>query len=142
MNLTLPLTTRPIRMTRHLCVCFAVMLLGRLVAAQASDVAGTWRGESLCATEASACHNEKVVYYIKDVADRPAAVMIQADKIVDGKAITMGTGEWQYDRVAHSLEWRSPRQVWHLQVNGNWIEGTLTLEDKTVFRKMTLKKDE
>jgi hypothetical protein len=82
------------------------------------------------------------VYYIKDVPGRPDVVVIQADKIVDGKAVTMGTGEWQYEQARHRLEWRSPRQVWELNVAGNRIEGALTMSDKTVFRKMTLTKDE
>jgi len=131
-------------MTRITAFCLsAAALLGmRVLAAEVSGVAGTWRGESLCATDASACHNEKVVYYIKDVPDRPNVVVIQADKIVDGKAITMGTGEWQHDRAQHTLEWRSSRQVWLLKLTGNRIEGTLRLADGSVFRRMTLAKDE
>jgi hypothetical protein len=34
-----------------------------------------------------------------------------------------------------------PRQVWLLTVNGDRIEGKLTLADGMVFRKMTLQKD-
>jgi hypothetical protein len=112
------------------------------LAAEASGVAGTWRGESLCATDTSACHNEKVVYYIKDAHGRPDVVVIQADKIVDGKAITMGTGEWHYDRTQYTLEWRSPPQVWLLKISGHRMEGTLTMADQTVFRKIALQKDE
>jgi hypothetical protein len=93
-------------------------------------------------TDTSACHNESVVYYVKDVPDRPEVVLIQADKIVDGKAVTMGTGPWQHDRARQTLEWRSPQHVWLLKITGNRMEGTLTLADKTVFRKMTLAKDE
>jgi hypothetical protein len=111
----------------------------RLVWAQTPSVAGIWRGESACMTDTS-CRNETVVYYIKNVPDRPDLVIIQADKIVEGKAITMGTGQWQYDRTQHTLEWRMPQQVWLLKVTGNRIDGTLTLSDKTVFRKMTLEK--
>jgi len=107
----------------------------------ASEVAGTWRGESLCVTAAPSCHNESVVYYIKDVPGRPDLVMIQADKIVDGKAVTMGTGQWNYDQTRHTLEWPSPQRVWTLTISGERIEGILTLADQTVFRKMTLKKD-
>jgi hypothetical protein len=81
------------------------------------------------------------VYYIEDVPNRPDLVTIRADKIVDGKAITMGTGQWTHDRALHTLEWRTSERVWMLVVNGNRIDGTLTLADKTVFRKMTLKKD-
>ena len=124
-------------------VCSISMLLLFVQAGSAaSSVAGAWRGHSICATDAPACHNESVVYYIKDVPDRPDVVLIQAGKIVDGKAITMGTGLWQHDRAQHTLEWRTPKQVWFLKINGNRIEGTLTLADKTVVRKMTLDKDE
>jgi hypothetical protein len=131
-------------MTRTLVLCLlAAPALGpRVLAADASGVAGTWRGESLCAIDASGCHNEKVVYYIKDVQGRPDVVVIQADKIVDGKAITMGTGEWHYDRTQYTLEWRSPPQVWLLKISGHRMEGTLTMADQTVFRKIALQKDE
>jgi hypothetical protein len=105
-------------------------------------VAGTWRGESLCTTAAtSSCHNETVVYTIADVPNRPNLVNIRADKIVDGKAVTMGTGQWTLDQTHHTLEWRTSRQVWSLVIDGRRIEGTLTLADKTVVRKMTLTKD-
>jgi hypothetical protein len=116
-------------------------LAGLVAAEEVSGVAGTWRGESVCAPQPSGCHNETVTYYIKDIPHRSDVVVIQADKIVDGKPITMGTGEWQYDRGRQTLEWRMPQRVWLLNVNGNSIEGTLKLADGTVVRKMTLKKD-
>jgi hypothetical protein len=118
-----------------------LLILAANSAPAQSTVAGTWRGESVCVTEASACRNENVVYYIKDVADRPGVVLIQADKIVDGKAVTMGTGEWRHDRDRHTLEWHTGQGVWLLTISGNRMEGTLTLADKTVFRKMMLEKD-
>jgi len=103
---------------------------------------GTWRGQSICATDAPACHNETVVCYIKQIPNRTDVVFIQADKLVDGKAITMGAGEWQYRATQRSLELKMPRQVWLLNISGNRIEGTLTLADKTIFRRMTLSKDQ
>lgn len=78
------------------------MFSARLMSAEASGVASTWRGKSVCVTDAPACHNESVVYYIKDILDRPDLVLIQADKIIDGKAVTMGTGQWHYDRAQHT----------------------------------------
>jgi hypothetical protein len=119
----------------------ALALGARLLSAEAPSVAGTWRGESVCVTDTSACHNESVVYYIKDVPDQPDLVLIQADKIVAGKAITMGTGQWQHDRAQRTLEWRTGQQVWLLKIAGNRMDGTLTLADQTVFRKMTLEKE-
>jgi hypothetical protein len=113
-----------------------------LASAEASGVAGTWRGESVCTTNAPACRNESVVYYVEDIPDRPDFVIIKADKIVNGKPITMGTSEWQHVRAQHTLEWRTPEQVWLLKVIGNRIEGTLIRADKAVFRKITLEKNE
>jgi len=114
---------------------------GSLFAAS-SDVVGTWRGSSVCADARPACHDESVVYYIRDVPDHPELVVIRADKIVDGKAITMGTGQWQYSRTRQTLEWRMPQQVWLFTVDGKRIDGTLTLADGTVVRKMSLQKDQ
>jgi len=118
------------------------MLSVRLASAEASGLAGTWRGDSVCATEASACHNERVVYYIKNVPNHSDLVFIQADRIVDGKPVTMGTGQWQYDRVRSTLEWRMPRQVWLLKITRSRMEGTLKLTDGTVLRNMTLEKEQ
>jgi hypothetical protein len=105
------------------------------------QIAGTWRGESLCASNRTACVDEKVVYYISAMAEHPGVVSIRADKIVNGQAITMGTGEWKYDTEHHALIWETPRQTWLLKVEADTIEGTLTLADNTVVRRMTLKKD-
>jgi hypothetical protein len=127
---------------RHRCLvilgCAGILAAGPLLA---SDIAGTWRGRSVCVTHAPACHNEDVIYYIKEMPDRVDVVHIQADKLVDGQAVTMGAGPWQYDREQHTLEWRTPQQVWLLKIAGTRIEGTLTLADKTIFREVKLEKD-
>ena len=112
----------------------------RLLSSEAPEVIGAWRGESVCVTDAVACRNETVVYYISNSPDGPDRVVIRADKIVDGKAITMGTGPWEYDHAQQTLKWSSPRQVWLLKITGKRIEGTLTLADQTVFRKVGLEK--
>lgn len=82
------------------------------------------------------------MYYIKNVPNHPDLVFIQADRIVDGKPVTMGTGQWQYDRVRSTLEWRMPRQVWLLKITRSRMEGTLKLTDGTVLRNMTLEKEQ
>jgi len=119
-----------------------VFVSTRPASATASGLAGAWRGDSVCVIEASACHNERAAYHIRDVTNSPNLVSIQADKIVEGKPITMGTGEWQYDRVKSTLEWRMPKQVWLLKITGSRMEGTLKVTNGTVLRKMSLKKDE
>lgn len=115
------------------------MFIGPVVSATRS-VVGIWRGESMCTSTASTCTDETVVYDVKEVQERPDVVTITASKIVNGKSVTMGSGPWQFDRSRGTLEWRTSRQVWLLKVEGDRIEGTLTLADQTVFRKMSLKK--
>ena len=122
------------------CLLMAYSFVGTEMSAETSAVAGEWHGQSVCVTEASACRNETVVYYVSDIPDRPDVVTIRADKIVDGKAITMGTGEWHYDRSQPKLEWATSQQTWVLRINGSRIDGTLTLANGTLLRKMTLEK--
>jgi hypothetical protein len=82
-----------------------------------------------------------VAYYIKQAPNRSDVVIIQADKIVNGKPVTMGTGEWHYDRAAGTLEWKMPQQAWLLKITGGRIEGTLRSTDGAVLRNMTLEKN-
>jgi hypothetical protein len=107
----------------------------------ANSPAGVWRGESLCTSGAPSCHDEKVVYYIEAIPEKTDAMQIRADKIVDGKAITMGSGPWQYNRAKHTLSMGTAERLWLLKIDGKRIDGTLTVPDNVVFRRMTLAKD-
>jgi hypothetical protein len=107
---------------------------------EADSPVGVWRGESVCTTGAPSCHNEKVVYYIEAIADKPDSMFIRADKIVEGKAVTMGSGRWQYNPAKHTLSMESEQRLWLLNINGKRIEGTLTIPNNVVFRRMTLTK--
>jgi hypothetical protein len=110
--------------------------------AEADSPVGVWRGESLCATRAPSCHDERVVYYVEAVADKPDSVFIRADKIVEGKAITMGSGPWRYDRARHTISMESEQRLWLLNINGKRIEGTLTVPGNVVFRRVTMTKSD
>ncbi len=81
------------------------------------------------------------MYYIQEVPNRLDLVLIRADKIIDGQAVTMGTAKWRYDRAHATLEWQTARQTWLLRVTAKRLEGTLRLVDGTVFRKVTLDRD-
>jgi hypothetical protein len=103
--------------------------------------AGTWRGESKCATDAPSCHDEQVVYSIEAIPHRPNQLLIRADKIVDGRAITMGTGPWTYDERRQTLSFESSGRLWLLSIDRNRIDGTLTVDGTILFRRMTLTRD-
>ncbi len=107
--------------------------VGRLV--------GNWSGDSVCVDRKSACQDEKVVYRISGYAGDPTRVKIQADKIVDGKPVTMGVEDYRIDHELGVLSHEDEHGVWKITVNGNRLDGTMTVGGAP-FRRLTLKKDE
>ena len=105
-------------------------------------LAGTWRGESLCVEKGTACHDEVAVYRIAVIPSKPGYLMVSGGKVVDGKEIAMGTGEWRYDSAKRTLSVELPRGVITLKADGDKLEGTFILPDKTILRRITMKKSE
>jgi hypothetical protein len=108
---------------------------------QHPQIAGVWRGNSVCEVANSPCHNEVNVYRISEIAGRPGWFSVKGTKIVDGKEIVMGTGDWKYDQESHALTTEGPGGRFRLTISGNRIEGTLTLQDGTVFRRIFLQRE-
>jgi hypothetical protein len=106
-----------------------------------AQLIGDWTGDSICQVKNSPCHDEKVVYHIAKGSDLDH-VRVSADKIVDGRAINMGTGDYTYNRSNSTLLNETAGRVWKFTINGNRMEGTLTMPDNTVYRRVTLKKKE
>jgi hypothetical protein len=104
-----------------------------------SPIVGTWRGHSVCLVKSSPCRDEVNVYRFSKLRREPASFSLTASKVVDGKEIVMGSGECTYNAVKLVVECKSPSI--RLAVEGNRMEGTLTLTDGTVYRRMDLKKD-
>jgi hypothetical protein len=93
---------------------------------------GTWQGSSTCVNRqlAPACRDETVVYDVR-ISDTAGAVILKADKIVDGKRVPMGELEFTYsspERCWRS-EFETPRvhAAWCLVVKGNELTGRLRL---------------
>ena len=112
------------------------------------EIVGTWSGSSVCVDRqaAPACNDEQVVYEINASPGKPNTVTAKADKVVDGKRLSMGDLEFTHD--AKSSSWTStletPRvhALWRLTVNGQVLAGTLTLlPSKAVVRKIDLRKE-
>ena len=108
--------------------------------ADEAKIAGTWRGESLCVDKTGACHDEAAVYRIATIAGKPDALLVSGGKMVDGKEIVMGKGEWAYDRSKSTLSVEMPRGAITLKLDGETLNGTYVLPDKSVLRKISLKK--
>jgi len=106
-------------------------------------LAGDWRGDSICQIRESACHDEDSLYHFNKVAAKPGVYSLKADKIVNGKPETMGVLDCNYDSQARALECPIPqRAVLRFTWEGKEMQGTMTLPDKTLWRKLALKKSE
>jgi hypothetical protein len=101
---------------------------------------GEWHGESLCQVKPSACNDEVVVYTISDPRPDPLRVKVQGDKIVEGERVTMGVDDWQYEPKTGTLTLKVPVGTWQVVFTGSHGDGTLVLNDGTLFRKMQLTK--
>ena len=101
-------------------------------------IAGIWRGNSVCAVQNSPCHDEINVYRFSEIAGNPGIFSVAGSKVVDGKEIVMGTGEWRYDAEKHALQSENSVGTFRLIVEGNKMEGNLTLRDHTVYRLIHL----
>jgi len=112
------------------------------------EIVGTWSGSSVCVDRqtAPACNDEQVVYEINASPGKPDTVTAKADKVVDGKRVSMGVLEFTHDSKSNSWtsELDTPRvhALWRLTVKGALLAGTLTLlPSKAVVRKIDLRKD-
>ena len=103
-----------------------------------SDLVGDWSGTSLCQVKPSPCHDESVIFHLSNPHENK--ITIRADKIVDGKAVTMGVGDWTYEKSTGKLVWQIPRGTWMMVVSDNTMDGTLIVPENVVFRKIHLRK--
>ena len=99
-----------------------------------SDLAGEWSGTSLCQVKPSPCHDEQVVFRLSNA--KKDKIQLQAGKIIDGKAVTMGVDDWSYDSTSQALTLEIARGTWKLIVDGDEMNGTLMTRDNVVFRKV------
>jgi hypothetical protein len=128
------------RFTRSVLVIAAA---SQLMFAQGKPaIAGIWRGQSFCEQKESACREETVVYRFSPLPDRPGSFPVSADRIVDGKAVNMGTLEFRYVEDQHALVCEYAQGVWRFSVDGAKMEGTLTRPDGSLFRRVVLHKEQ
>lgn len=109
---------------------------------KAESPIGTWRGESKCMVRPSACHDEDSVYRIS-AGKASDKVHLAANKIVDGREVNFGDGDCNYGEKTRSINCPLPNgNSMYLEANGSAMEGKMTLRDGTVWRKISLRRDE
>jgi hypothetical protein len=105
-----------------------------------SNLLGDWRGSSVCQVRESSCRDEASLYHVASIPEKPNWFSVKGDKIVEGRAITMGTVECHYDSARSDLTCDLPSGVLRFTVQGNKMEGTMALPDGTLWRKLNLTK--
>jgi hypothetical protein len=110
-----------------------------------SSPIGTWRGDSICVGNRPACKNEDVVYRFEAVTDKPAALILFADKIIEGKREPMGKLEFTYNQASGTLTGEFTRGqthgLWEFTLSGDKMEGKLfILPERSVARRVTVKR--
>jgi hypothetical protein len=143
--------SKSIRIVAAMIVSAACLVMGGFgstiaVRDAGPDLVGNWIGESICVGNRPACHDEQVIYRITKAPDTAGKVTITAHKIVNGKPELMGVLDFKYDSEKQTLVCDftpgNTSGLWELTVNGNTMEGTLTvLPDKTLVRRVKVKKD-
>jgi len=111
-----------------------------LSAQDVPQIAGTWRGDSVCAVPNTPCRNEVNVYRFSEIPGKANRFSCTAAKIVGGKEIVMGRDEWTYDVAKHMLQTVAPNPTIRLVLNHDILDGALVLPDSTIYRRIHLKK--
>ena len=118
-------------------ICSLVLLTGVQACAQnkrpGDEILGDWFGESKCTGNNPSCHDEIVVYHFTRTKSDAAKIHLAADKVINGKPELMGEFDFVYDAEKKTLttDFKIPRTggkgVWLFNVNGDKIDGTLTV---------------
>lgn len=124
----------------------ALLIIAMLASAFSQQTAGDplvgdWRGDSICVVRPSACVDEKALYHVKKLG-QPDRYSLQADKIVNGEPVNMGTTDCVFSPEKQTLTCELPKGAVHLALNGARLEGAMTLTDGTLWRNISLAKDQ
>jgi hypothetical protein len=101
---------------------------------------GEWRGMSVCQVKPSGCHDEDSLYRFRTVGRRDGEFELQADKIVDGKPVTMGTSPCTHNASGQLICRVSESATLSFDVRGNEMQGVFKMRNGTIWRKLTLKR--
>ena len=107
----------------------------------AAGIDGKWRGESICTIKDSPCHDEHVLYHVSK-PDGEGNMKMQMDKFVGGKAELMGTLNCVFDSSAMTITCPMQDKEWKFKIAGTKMDGTLTLGDGRLYRRISVTKDQ
>jgi hypothetical protein len=128
-------------------VLLALLPSFALAQAPRDALVGSWRGTSLCTDRqaAPACADEQVIYDVSAPAGTPDALIVKADKIVDGRRVPMGdvifhaeraTGRW-----VNEIKTPNVNALFYLSLKDGVLSGGMSLVPSgTVVRAIELRR--
>lgn len=123
------------------CLLSLAAMAASLRADQPNTPVGTWRGESRCLVRPSACRDEDSVYRIAPVAQSQGKLTLDANKVVDGREVNMGTSECSFVTDTQVLTCPLPNgSTIRFDLKADSLNGTMVLADGTEWRKIALRR--
>jgi hypothetical protein len=107
-----------------------------------SEIFGAWEGEAKCTVPDSPCRDEHVIYEIA-AKDASGGLKMDGYKVVNGERVFMGTLRCEYRAAKKVLGCTSrgkDSDDWEYKLSCDTLEGTLTINGRTLYRKITAKK--
>lgn len=108
-----------------------------------SEILGAREGESKCTVPDSPCRDEHVIYEIAADKDASGGLNMDGYKLVNGERVFMGTLRCEYQAAKKVLSCTSrgkDSDDWEYTLSGDTLEGTLTINSKTLYRQITTKR--
>ena len=129
-------------LARTICCVLSVAAVSAFSQADEGNTpVGTWRGQSTCMVTPSACRDEDSVYRIAAVGQSRTKLTLAANKIVDGREISMGTSECSFVPDTHALTCPLPnRNTIRFELKADSLTGTMTLADGREWRRIALRR--
>jgi hypothetical protein len=128
----------------HAAIVVSLLCGAAWCASASAEVLGSWEGESKCAVTDSPCHDEHGRYRIRADKQNPAQLNLDADKVVDGSPVFMGTLACQYHAESATLRCTgnaAKPDDWEFHVSGDTMTGTLKIgAEKTLYRRIVARK--
>jgi hypothetical protein len=109
-------------------------------ATPALAIGGKWTGESICTIKDSPCHDEHALYIMEE-PDSDGKMKIEGYKVINGQPDFMGTLACTFDKATSTIKCLTGQNIWNFPVTGKTIEGTLTLADGRLYRRISVTKE-
>jgi hypothetical protein len=102
------------------------------------EVAGNWRGSSVCQVKGSACHDEIVVYNI--LRGDGNIYHVAMNKVVKGKVDFMSLIDFTYEEATRTLSASDMGRIWQFTMKKNSLDGMLIWHNQ-LYRKLHLERE-